>query len=303
MITIYGGLHVLTKGRFKLGIDSSGSQYSGCALMLNDSTNTYGAFFDRADSSVELYDTKLMYSAEADLGKSNNTCILKQVQLSEVAAMFDNSIYQNVSIAAGPDGFRIRDQITSPPDRVTVSNSYHAVKFFYNYAMSGRTYRVTNLTINNCTNHIYVSSPNASESNFKLQLIDCVGLDMTKIIKGDSKTYTNCWIEEVYTINYLITDKDGMPIPGAKVKYINDFGSFETTSSPTFGMVYLEVPVKRYNIASGSLEISAPCTEIISKPGYETIINKIVPYQKICDTLNLRHSPYASTDEKGPMHT
>jgi|GEM_PF-6512513 len=312
IVLMEGCFYVANKGYLTLGSKSTGGGvYDGCNISLLNFKNSKVAgktynFYCITGGRQYLYATtfnKANYIYLAGNSATNQSEVIGCSFISCAPLWSGYIMLDRVNIFGNGDGFRFNySPLNITPNDVCVHKSSSGAAST-NWVSSNATYSFRGLVLKDFGDYCHQwYSGLTTITNRVMNIYDAIGFDITKCNRTVS-TFVDCYCNEYYSLNYTITNKQNIPVSGAKLTARNGFGDVIGTSDSN-GKVSIDVKVKQMKIDDGSItDYSQNVTVIISASGYETIVNTIPVIQKITDICCLRHSPFASTDEMSQCWT
>lgn len=270
-----GQIVVTNNSETQFGDIESGNPETGCTLYfrgLNNSKRCYSPRFGMNGATVGLYNTKFMEYRYVNVGNNDGgTCTVKDCQFGEDTVQhYGNTTIERASYTNIGEGFRVNGSPLTISD-IAIYNSDRGIMLGYIYSTMEIT--VTNAKFRNISNgHVYVTQ--ILEDDVHLILVDPDGFDNTDISVGSSIN-SGCYIQEKYSINLNIVDKDRNAIENVSVSATNSNGDEETDTTDAQGDAQV-IPLRaQIDISAGTgavLNDYNPITLKISKDGYKTYL-------------------------------
>ena len=303
-VQIEGQVYVSSKAYVTLGTKTA----SNNAVIdgLNFSQRTFTAtkvmksysMRNNTNSIVNMYGVNFIGSYYCQLkGSSGYQFEMFGCNFSAVGLMLTGYIaIDRMSISNNGDGFRFNGTPLNlvPNDVCIYSNSASAVGV--DYVNNSNIFECRGFVFKNCSAS---SNWGASSNviNVVLNVYDAVGFSISPVAKS-AVTYTGCYVNEYYSLNYTILDKQNKPIQGATVTAANNFGTFSGITD-TNGNISMDVKVKSLDVSTSTVTDNTLVTVSISANGFETIKDTQILNKKMTDICCLQHSAFSSADEMG----
>lgn len=305
MAQLGGNLYVRSYATFQLGDPSPDglSSRNGCVIVMTDPDNErfYGFRMNQANSTCKLYNTTFSNYTEAEFGNLTGTFIIKDCigPFCTFSGSFDIDGLQLCFGGYWSWGFRFAGTIgnVSIKNVKTVQSGGYGVSF--TWVTNNKSYEIKNTEFHD-NNKDYVLQASGSCEGWSISFTDCVNFNINSY--ATSGTISTCLVNECYTIDLTVVDPENKPIPFAKVKLIDAYGTTAYSSTVGFdGKTSFAAKVKSLYFNNGGVYAGDynPNTLVVSQDGFETVAIPITLTEKKVMQVCLKHSPFIGPSGMG----